>query len=152
MDHAGDELFAGAALPRQQNGDLRVRDAAHEVENPPGRRRVADEEAAGCGTAGFVQQAAVFFLEPLPLARQPFEVTPVLDRHSGETGERGQKPRVVLVERHASSAPLLLVGENERPDGPASGADRHADSRRDRRAQEPEPFPRHRARRPHHVA
>ena len=77
---------------------------------------------------------------------------PVLDRHSGETGEGGQKPRGVLVERQASPAPLLLVGENERSDGPASGADRHPDRRRNRRAQEPEPFPRHRARRPHHVA
>src|SRR5207253_6140141 len=105
-------------------------------ENPAGRRGVADEEPAGRGTAGLVQQAAVFFLEPLPLARQPFQMPPVLDRHSGETGEGGQKPRVVLVERQASPAPLLLVGENERSDGPASGADRHPDRRRNRRAQE----------------
>jgi len=144
VDHPSDELLAGSALAREEHGRLRGSDSADQIQNPPRGGRVSDEQPAGGGSSGLVEETTVLLLQPLPLARQLLQVAPVLDREAAQSRERGEEALVFGVERRASAA-AFLVGQNEHAEGTSAAADRHTDRRGDGDPQKSKPFPASRA-------
>ena len=86
MDHPRDELLPGAALAGDQDRRARRRHPSDEVEDPSGRRRIADEQPPRRRSTRLVQKPSVLFLETL----DPFDFSIAEGRvHAGSNLQPG---------------------------------------------------------------
>ena len=114
VDGAGDELLAGARLPRDQDGAVDIRGDPHQIEHVPHRLAAADD----------IAEAVVLLDLPLQLLDDP-HVPLVCDRRLQVRGDRVceilQKLQIDLAEHVAG----VLALDVERADTLVLVAERH---------------------------